>query len=125
MHGLKGGLEASFAGSRLDSEASIGRPGSAAVIFSSIPNQRGTIPKRSATRQKSMKVARRALSTSLNRGKHCLAQEAGLFRDVLLHKSIVTEVFVFFQCYVCIAVITHRYDLSAICSSLTLAVRRE
>jgi hypothetical protein len=121
MHGLKGGLLASFAGSRLDLEASTGRPDSAAAIFSSIPDQRGTIPKRPATRQKSMKVARRALSTSLNWGKHRLAQETGLFRDVLLHESIVTEVFVFFQCNLFIAVITHRYDSSAICRSPILA----
>ena len=125
MHGLKGGLEASFACGRLDAEASTRRPDSAAVIFSSIPDQRGTNTKDPATDEKSVKVVWCALSTSLNWGKHRLSQEAGLFREVLLHKSIVTEVLVFFQWYLFIAVITHRYEPSAICRSLTLAVRRE
>jgi hypothetical protein len=38
-----------------------------------------------------VEVARRALS-ALNWGKHLLAREAGLFRDVLLHWRNVTEI---------------------------------
>jgi hypothetical protein len=38
--------------------------------------------------EKSVKVARRALSATLNWGKHHLAQETGLFRDVLLHGAM-------------------------------------
>jgi hypothetical protein len=91
MHRLKAGLEASFACSRLDSKAPTGWPDSVAVILSSIPDQRGTNTKDPASQEKSVKVARRALSTSLNWGKHRLAQEAGLFRGILLHRSIVTE----------------------------------
>jgi hypothetical protein len=62
------------------------------------------------THEKSVRFARRALSASLSWGKHRLAQEAGLFRDVLLHRSIVTEIPVFFQWYLLITVITYRYE---------------
>jgi hypothetical protein len=74
MHGLKAGLEPSFACGRSDSEASTGWPNTAAVIFWSIPDQRGTNPKDPATHEKSVKVAGRALSTSRNWGKHRLSQ---------------------------------------------------
>ena len=50
------------------------------------------------------------LSASLSWGKHRLSQEAGLFCDVLLHRSIVTEIPVFFQWYLLITVITHSYE---------------
>ena len=104
MHGLKAGLEASFACNRLNSKASIGWPDSIAVISSSIPDQLGTNAKDYATYEKSVKVAQRPLSTSLNWGKHHLAREAGLFRDVLLHKRIMREGFIILQMlliYIC------------------------
>ena len=63
------------------------------------------------THEKSVRFARRALSALLSWGKHRLSQEARLFRDVLLHRSIVTEVVVFLQWYLFITVITHRYEL--------------
>ena len=110
MHGLKADLQASFACGQLDSKVSSGWPDSVAVIFSSIPDQRGTNTDYHATLEKSVKAARRVPSTSLNWGKQRLAQEAGLFRDVLLHKNIVTEVLVFFQWHLLIAVITHSYE---------------
>jgi hypothetical protein len=62
------------------------------------------------THEKSVRFARCALSASLSWGKHRLSQEAGLFGDVLLHRSIVTEIPAFFQCYLLITVITHRYE---------------
>jgi hypothetical protein len=62
------------------------------------------------THEKSVRFARRALSASLSWGKHRLSQEAGLFGDVLLHRSIVTEISVFFQWYLLITVITHSYE---------------
>ena len=77
------------------------------------PNRRGTNTKDPATHEKSVRVARcalPALSASLSWGKHRLAQEAGLFCDVLLHRSIVTEILVFFQWHLVITVITHRYE---------------
>lgn len=60
--------------------------------------------------EKSVRFARRALSASLSWGKHRLSQEAGLFGDVLLHRGIVTEILLFFQWYLLITVITHRYE---------------
>jgi hypothetical protein len=99
MHGLKAGLEASFTCNRLNSKASIEWPDSIAVISSSIPDQLGTNAGDYAAYEKSVKIAQRALSTSLNWGKHHLAREAGLFCDVLLHKRIMREGALFFKCY--------------------------
>jgi hypothetical protein len=62
------------------------------------------------THEKSVRFARRALSASLSWGKHRLSQEAGLFGDVLVHRSIVTEISVLFQWYLLITVITHSYE---------------
>ena len=107
-------VSSSFACSRFDSKASTGVARFRSRDLSSIPDQRGTNTKDPATHEKSVRVARRALSASLSWGKHRLAQEAGLFRDVLLHRSTVTEVLVFFQWYLFITVITHRYEPSAI-----------
>ena len=61
MHRLKAGLVASFACSRLDSRACTGWPNS--VIFSSIPDRRGTNTKDPATpREKREGCAARAVS---------------------------------------------------------------
>ena len=47
--------------------------------------------------EKSVEVTRRALSATLNWGKHRLAQEPGLFRDVFVSWVNVTEILLFFQ----------------------------
>jgi hypothetical protein len=49
---------------------------------------RGTNTKGRAVREKRGSCAPRAISATLNWGKHRLAQEPGLFRDVLLHAGI-------------------------------------
>jgi hypothetical protein len=102
MQRLKVGLEASFAGSRLTRGRAAGWP--AVILF--VNSRSGRYEYH--THEKSVRFARRALSASLSWGKHRLSQEAGLFGDVLLHRSIVTEIPVFFQWYLLITVITHR-----------------
>ena len=53
----------------------------------------------------------RALSASSSWGEHRLAQEVGLFRDVLLHCRNMKEILFFFQWHLFILVITQRYAL--------------
>ena len=53
----------------------------------------------------------RALSASSSWGEHRLAQEVGLFRDVLLHRRNMKEILFFFQWHLFILVITQPYAL--------------
>ena len=53
----------------------------------------------------------RALSASSSWGEHRLAQEVGLFRDVLLHCRNMKEILFFFQWHLFILVITQPYAL--------------
>jgi hypothetical protein len=53
----------------------------------------------------------RALSASSSRGEHRFAQEVGLFRGVLLHRSNMKEILFFFQWHLFILVITQPYAL--------------
>ena len=52
-----------------------------------------------------------ALSASSSWGEHRLAQEVGLFRDVLLHRRNMKEILFFFQWHLFILVITQPYTL--------------
>lgn len=108
IHGLNAGSEASFACTRLDN---IRWPDSFAVIFSSIRHEY----KGACRHEKSMKVARRVLSTSLNPGKHpSCPQEGWALSGCLASWEHCDERNVFFQCYLFMSVITHRYERAAI-----------